>query len=77
MTTSTRRLDSPICFTVREVALAFGAHPETIRRWVRAGLLGASKAGRRNHKVWISGAAIDTFFNTRKGVAMFAKAPWG
>jgi len=54
-------------FTVREVADAFLAHPQTIRRWARAGVLPCHKAGPRNHKLWFSSADIAAFLRTPKG----------
>jgi excisionase family DNA binding protein len=45
-------------YTVREVALQLGVHPETIRRLIHGGRLDAVRVGRvlRVHK-----AAVDTF----------------
>jgi hypothetical protein len=59
--------DRLTAYTVREVADAFDAHPQTIRRWARAGVLACHKAGPRNHKLWFSSADLDTFLRTPTG----------
>ena len=55
-------------YTVREVADAFDAHPQTVRRWARAGVLACHKAGPRNHKLWFTASDIGAFLHTPKGV---------
>ena len=37
--------------TVREVAERLKVNPQTVRRWIRAGILPASKVGRRQWRV--------------------------
>jgi hypothetical protein len=60
--------DRLTAFNVREVADAFDAHPQTVRRWARAGVLACHKAGPRNHKLWFSSADIAAFLRTPRGL---------
>jgi DNA-binding transcriptional MerR regulator len=55
-------------FTVRNVADGFDVHPQTVRRWARAGVLACHKAGPRNHKLWFTEADIRAFLHTPKGI---------
>lgn len=64
----------PRLFALRDVARAFGAHPQTVRRWVRAGILGGRKAGPRNHKVWVTEEDLRRFLDTRTGISRFPYA---
>jgi excisionase family DNA binding protein len=44
--------------TVREVAERLKLNPQTVRRWIRAGLLPASRTGRRQWRVRVEDAAM-------------------
>jgi excisionase family DNA binding protein len=44
--------------TVREVAERLKLNPQTVRRWIRAGLLPASRIGRRQWRVRVEDAAV-------------------
>jgi excisionase family DNA binding protein len=36
-------------YSVAQAAKAIGVHPETLRRWIAAGLIKATRAGERGH----------------------------
>jgi len=55
--------------TVREVAERLKVNPQTVRRWIRAGILPASRVGRRQWRVREQDAARQT----RPGPAELAR----
>jgi hypothetical protein len=68
------RKQPPLIFGVRALAEVLGAHPQTVRRWVRAGVLSGRKAGPRNHKLWFTEADLASFVNTRPGIRWTPRA---
>jgi excisionase family DNA binding protein len=63
----------PEFYTVKLIAEVFGAHPQTVRRWVRAGRISALKAGDRNHKLWFTWPDVRAFLDTRTGIRWFGR----
>lgn len=64
-------------FNVREVADNFCVHPQTVRRWARAGALLCHKAGPRNHKLWFTTADLDAFLRSPRGFRVLCRIPLG
>lgn len=71
-TRSATPIDPPY-FTVRELAAAFGAHPHTIRRWARTGLIPSVKAGPRNHKIWFLERDVRVFLKSKAAMRAVVK----
>jgi len=57
-----------LVFQPDEVAELLGVHPESVRRWIRAGKLNAAKAGRY---LLISRADLQTFWKEMGGSTLF------
>ena len=55
-------------FQLEEVAGLLGVHPESVRRWIRAGKLKAAKAGRQ---YLISRADLQSFWKEQGGATLF------
>jgi excisionase family DNA binding protein len=61
-------MEPQIVYTLSEVALLFSVSRETVRRWIRAGQLSASRAG-REYKV--SRSDLAAFYRNRGGQELF------
>ncbi len=59
-----------LVFQPDEIAELLGVHPESVRRWIRAGKLKAAKAGRY---LLISRAELQTFWKKMGGGDLFGK----
>lgn len=54
-------------YTVEEIAAALSVHPETVRKWIKAGEIEAiDLGGRAGYR--ISQAALDDFLSKRRGI---------
>lgn len=55
-------------YTVKDVAEMENVHPETVRRWIREGMLPVQKMRGKNNMNIISQEDYDLFLQNRKGI---------